>query len=142
MLKRLKNASGDTIVEVLFALAVLSLAFVISYATANRALADSQNAQEHALALEYLDSQMEALFYYSSQPNLVLPTNNFYLQPNSVNGTIQVDPAPGQEPGNGFVYSISVFPDQKLPNTYDATISWPCLGSLGQQCEELSYRVY
>lgn len=142
MLRGLKNTSGDTIVEVLVALAVLSLAFAISYATAGRAITDSQNAQEHTLALEYLDSQIEALRYYASQPNQSLPTSSFYLQPVVSSSTVQVDPAPGKLPGNGFVYSISLSRDQTLSNTYHAIITWPGLGNLGQQSEELSYRVY
>jgi type II secretory pathway pseudopilin PulG len=53
--------SGDTIVEVLIVLAVLSLAFVISYATANRGLLEARNADEHSEALGYIDSQVEEL---------------------------------------------------------------------------------
>lgn len=142
MLKKLKDSTGDTIVEVLIALAVLSLAFVISYATANRALVDSQNAQEHTLALEYLDAQIEALRYYAGQPGQTLPSGAFYLQPDLNNGTIQVDAAPGTEPGNGFSYSISLNRNLTISNTYNAKVTWPGLGNLGQQSEELSYRLY
>ena len=143
MFKLKKHSRGDTIVEVLVALAVLSLAFVISYATANRALTDSQNSQEHTMALEYLDSQLEALRYYAGQSTSAsLPTTSFFLQPNLGNGTVQVEPAPGVEPGNGFSYSLSLIRDSNVQNTYHATITWPGLGSLGRQSEELSYRVY
>ncbi|MGH7234475.1 MAG: PulJ/GspJ family protein [Candidatus Saccharimonadales bacterium] len=142
MLKRIKDSTGDTIVEVLIALAVLSLAFVISYATADRAITDSQNAQEHTLALEYLDAQIEALRYYAGQSSQGLPTSSFFLAPNASNGTVQVDPGSGQEPGNGFSYSVSLTLDQSVQNTYHANVTWPGLGGLGQQSEELSYRVY
>ena len=142
MLKRIKNAHGDTIVEVLVALAVLSLAFALSYATANKALTNTQNSQEHTLALEYLDAQLEALRYYASQPGNSLPNSSFYLVPNPGNGSVQVNAAPGSEPGNGFSYSITLIRDTNLSNTYHATITWPGLGNLGTQSEELSYRVY
>ena len=62
------NKSGDTIVEVLVSLAILSLAFAISYSTASKALIVSQNSQEHSTALGYLDQQMEMLWYIS-QPS-------------------------------------------------------------------------
>ena len=69
---------GDTIVEVLIALAILSLAFVISYSTANSALIDSQNSQEHSMALEYLDTQAELLRYAASQVSQgIIPASEF-----------------------------------------------------------------
>lgn len=69
---------GDTIVEVLIALAILSLAFVISYATASSALIDSQNSQEHSMALEYLDTQAELLRYSASQISQgIIPSSEF-----------------------------------------------------------------
>ncbi len=158
MLKRIRGTSGDTIVEVLISLAVLSMAFVISYATANRALIDTQNAQEHSMALEYLDSQIEALHYYLGQPGQSLPTGSFYMQPNLNNGTVQFSQGVLNEQGNGFVYEVSIsldqnipksldqnIPkclDQNIPNTYHAVVTWPGLGSLPEQCEELSYRIY
>ena len=140
MLKLIKNAHGDTIIEVLVALAVLSLAFALSYGTASRALADTQNSQEHTLALEYLDAQFEALRYYAGHPGVVLPTNSFFLD--LTTGSVQVKPAPGTEPGSGFSYSITLALDTSQTSTYHATITWPGLGNLGPQSEELSYRVY
>lgn len=56
---KLKNSKGDTIVEVMIALAVLGLAFAISYATANHALNVSQNSNEHSKASQILNSQVE-----------------------------------------------------------------------------------
>jgi len=67
LIKKMSN-KGDTIIEVLVALAVLGLAFAISYATSNGALENAQNAQEHSLALEYLDGQFADLRYVSDQP--------------------------------------------------------------------------
>jgi hypothetical protein len=56
---KLKNSKGDTIIEVMIALAVLGLAFAISYATANHALNVSQNSNEHSKASQILNSQVE-----------------------------------------------------------------------------------
>jgi type II secretory pathway pseudopilin PulG len=55
------NKAGDTIVEVMIVLAVLGLSLGISYATANLALNQSQNAQEHSTALGIITSQLELL---------------------------------------------------------------------------------
>ena len=156
MLRRNINSRGDTIVEVMIALAVLSLAFVISYATANRALTDSQNSQEHSTALEYIDGQLEALRYYSQQPGQTLSSTTFafYLKPDTSTRTVQLMPAPDTILGSGFVYSISIWPPNtgdptikclnptRIPNTYIVTVTWPGLGKLGEQCEALSDRIY
>src|ERR1035437_2061628 len=53
--------AGDTIVEVMVVLAVLGLAFVISYATANHGLIQSRKAEEQSQALGIVDSQVELL---------------------------------------------------------------------------------
>ena len=52
---------GDTIVEVMIVLAMLGLALSISYATANRSLMNTRQAQENAEATELLRGQLEAL---------------------------------------------------------------------------------
>ncbi|HXE10132.1 MAG TPA: hypothetical protein VN554_01775, partial [Verrucomicrobiae bacterium] len=52
------DATGDTIIEVLIVLAVLGLSLSISYATANKGLQQSRNAQEHSAALGIIDSQV------------------------------------------------------------------------------------
>ncbi|HET8991430.1 MAG TPA: prepilin-type N-terminal cleavage/methylation domain-containing protein, partial [Candidatus Saccharimonadales bacterium] len=55
------NQAGDTIIEVMIVLAILSMSFGISYATANKSLNGSLNAQEHSAALGILDTQLEDL---------------------------------------------------------------------------------
>lgn len=52
---------GDTIVEVMIVLAILGLSFSVSYATANKGLNQSRNAQEHSEALNILNSQIDQL---------------------------------------------------------------------------------
>ncbi len=149
---KLENG-GDTIIEVLIALAVLSLAFAISYATASRALQVSQNSQEHSLALEYLDAQVEALRYVATQPQQILPIadfihrgipSSFCLVPSlSATSTISLSSTvPCKEPGNGFDYLVEITPDPRLNYIFHFTVTWPGLGSLGPQSEELSYKVY
>jgi prepilin-type N-terminal cleavage/methylation domain-containing protein len=65
MLSRLQSARqsqrGDTIVEVMIALAILGLAFALAFSTASRALGDTQNAEEHTEALQLIDTQIELI---------------------------------------------------------------------------------
>ncbi len=61
-LRRLRqNMAGDTIIEVMIVLAVLGLAISISYATANRSLLNTRQAQENSEATKVLQTQIEQL---------------------------------------------------------------------------------
>jgi Tfp pilus assembly protein PilV len=60
------NQTGDTIVEVLIAIAVSSAVLGSSYAIVNRAVNSSQQANEHSLALKLAEEQLERL---RSAPN-------------------------------------------------------------------------
>ena len=157
------DSRGDTIVEVMISLAVLALAFAISYSTAQATMNNIQNSQEHSTALEYLDTQMEALHYIANQsvpPISLMSRDAFCLQLSNVaGGSVQVQPYdfttanPGQNPRywtgsaskckqsqGSFYYYEAIIPT--TPNNYTVKIWWPGLGNLGVQSEQLSYRVY
>lgn len=59
------NVRGDTIVEVLIAIIVLSTVLVTAYALATRSLKENQQAQEHSQALKIAEGQLEALKAYN-----------------------------------------------------------------------------
>lgn len=147
---KLRSINGDTIVEVMFALAVLALAFTISYATASAALRNAQNSQEHSLALEYIDSQLEELQYFAAQPGsassiVFTTTAPFCLLPTGPSIKVYMIPNSNCEKvGSGFKYNISIQQTSQSPPSYDFNvfISWPGLGTLGKQSEQLSYRIY
>jgi type II secretory pathway pseudopilin PulG len=52
---------GDTIVEVLIVLAILSFAITISYSSATRSLEDARQSEENSYATELAQSQIEAI---------------------------------------------------------------------------------
>lgn len=58
---RRKNQRGDTIVEVLFATAALSLVIVISFMVMNRGVGIAQLAVENTFVRQSMDGQAEAL---------------------------------------------------------------------------------
>jgi type II secretory pathway pseudopilin PulG len=79
-MKRLNNR-GDTIIEVLIVLAVLSFAFAIAMATANKGANDARNAEEQSRALGIEKSQMEYLRLATSK-KIELPDDEvFCLNP-------------------------------------------------------------
>jgi type II secretory pathway pseudopilin PulG len=78
MLGRCKKmtSTGDTIVEVMVVLAILGLAISISFATANRSLLDTSQAEENSQATEYAETQIEDLRYLAPTSSSADPSQN------------------------------------------------------------------
>lgn len=70
-MKIIKNQKGDTIVEVLLAVAALSLVLTASYVLANRSSQGIRQAQERSEALKHTETQLEWLKNYLAQPGAV-----------------------------------------------------------------------
>jgi Tfp pilus assembly protein PilV len=98
------NARGDTIVEVLIAIIVLSTVLVTAYALATRSLKENQQAQEHSQALKIAEGQLEALKAYYDTGNAVSPGVSFCF---ATDGTAVLNSFGSGEP------TVSV-PDPKL----------------------------
>lgn len=80
-MKRL-NQAGDTIIEVLLAVAVVGLTIASAYGIASLALRNSRQAQERGEALKIAESQIEGLRAIaanedSSDDDIVFPTSGF-----------------------------------------------------------------
>jgi prepilin-type N-terminal cleavage/methylation domain-containing protein len=73
MFKRMKNQRGDTIVEVLIALSIISLVLAASYAITNRNVRASQDTQEHTQAQQVVQQQIERLRASSASGSLGVP---------------------------------------------------------------------
>lgn len=154
--KRL-DAAGDTIIEVLVVLAVLGLSLSISYATANKGLQQSRNAQEHSSALGIIDSQVELLrSAFAKKAQSSLPAAPFCLAPPT--GAQLVNPT---TLGAGFnenlandnlttvtypvpctqssLYNISIV--SRGGGIFDFRVRWFGTGDLGRQQEELTYKI-
>lgn len=71
-----KNFRGDTIVEVLVAMAVAGSVLAITYSTMNRNLLLTRVAQERSEAAKWAQGQVEAL-KARSDSNLSIPTTGF-----------------------------------------------------------------
>lgn len=56
-----RHVKGDTIIEVLIAIAIVSLTLGSAYAVASRTMRNAQQAQEHTEALKLLEGQLERL---------------------------------------------------------------------------------
>ncbi len=148
-----RNQRGDTIVEVLIVLAVLSLSFSISYATANKGLNKAQNAQEHSQALGYLNSQVELVRnVIAKQNNAVFTSSPFCINesiaPASPSAVVIIDPAhfPTEcKKHNDGRYQVSVNYKQDLANPANNyflfSVNWAGLGDFGNQKEDFTYKM-
>lgn len=82
-----RDQTGDTIIEVMIVLAVLGMAIGVSYATANRSLLDTRQAQENSQATELVQSQVEQLRTQTSNTdshsaNYIYNTNPMFCMNN------------------------------------------------------------
>lgn len=69
------SQKGDTIVEVLIAMAIAALVLGSSYAVANRSMANTRQAQEHSEATEIANEQVEAIATLSAAGNTDMSNN-------------------------------------------------------------------
>lgn len=145
MLKRYQmNSRGDTIVEVMIALSLLAFALTTSYSTVTRSLQTARNAQEHSEALQFLDSQVELARADAADTTLYSSFGNFCMTPAATRVAI-IDPActTGVE---GFYKMRNTYtPSTAFGITQDIftfTVTWPGAGQLGQQYEEISYKIH
>jgi prepilin-type N-terminal cleavage/methylation domain-containing protein len=68
MLNLVKNQSGDTIVEVLIAIVVVSMVLVAAYVTTTRSVNGIQDTEEHSEALQLAQTQLEFLHNATALP--------------------------------------------------------------------------
>jgi len=97
-IKRLQN-TGDTIVEVLIALAVISLILAISYATSIRNVRSLQDAQERAQALQLAQGQIEYI-RAAQNPNDQVPQITAAQQCFNSDGKPVAASTPPTQPGD------------------------------------------
>jgi type II secretory pathway pseudopilin PulG len=131
------NASGDTIVEVLVVLAILGLAISIAFATANRGLLDTNEAEENTQASNDVQTQLESLRYlapdgttdrsaanYNSLSNIFAQTNTFCIT--SPTASSPITTASGTNCNFGPIpYTLKIF----NCDAYTGTDTAPCSGT-------------
>ena len=143
MLKRLTQ-TGDTIVEVLLAIAIVSAVLGGAYASTSGSLSGSRRSQERGEAVKLLQGQLERLNEAAHSPtvNLLTAPNPFCL---IVSGGVLTPVAatnPGCQQGVGSRYRLSI---QRAGNVYTATAQWDRVGgggTSGQDQVVMIYRIY
>lgn len=79
--RSIRNQTGDTIVEVLIAIAIISSVVSTAYATMNSSVKSNQESQEHASALKVAESQLELFKGWLAASNtLPVGVNSFCMK--------------------------------------------------------------
>ena len=94
LIKRL-NKTGDTIVEVLIAIAVISLVLGAGYVAANRSSTNIEVAEEHQIATTVAQTQLELLNNDTSLAGI----------PNESNNTVVACYPPGSQVLSAYIKS-------------------------------------
>lgn len=138
---------GDTIVEVLISIAVISMVLGGAFVTSNKSLQNTRDAGERSNALKLAESQVEQIKYLSAnQPDVLFGTSvpasyclvsnvaysssNAVCKVNSGGSPTTVEPA----------YSLTV---TRAGNTFTVRTSWQgTSGNISANVAELRYRAY
>lgn len=145
---RLKSFSerGDTIVEVLIAIAVISLILGGAYVTTNRSLQATRAAQERSTALKLAESQVERIKgLAASNPDLVFngPTP-FCISAATDQPVAASDDAcrvneAGVATDDEPVFHITI---DRLVNDFTVTETWFNVSGRNTDSLQLRYRLY
>lgn len=134
-MRKLKQA-GDTIVEVLVALAVSSLVMGSAIASANQSLRGSQRAQERSEAQKIAEAQLEQLRYKGYKGVGVATSFHF----NSV--WVQTS-GPGSISGVGIPYTVDITRSSPTDHNFTINVTWsPSGGSGSNDVVTIKYAVY
>lgn len=144
--------TGDTIIEVLICLTIITAVMATSLVTASGHANTVRRSQERGEALFLVQGQIEFLRSYVVSPTFVYPTGGFCLA--NTAGTITKVPVtvayndPGYPAdcavGDDSRYKIDITPSvpPDAPGKYVIRAQWDGVGNVSLQNVSISYKVY
>jgi type II secretory pathway pseudopilin PulG len=144
--RRILDAKGDTIVEVLIAIAVVSSVLGGAFATANRSLLATRQSQERAEAMKYLEGQVESLKAAIGDDTKIdgvfTTTGDFCFSDAIAIVTAAASCRRGTD--NRYQLAINRTPHPTAPNgsIFTATAAWAKIGGGSQEAITIVYRAY
>ncbi len=131
------NQRGDTIVEVLISIAVVSLILSTAYALANRSSQAVRQSQERSEALQFSESQFEKLrAYLSSSKDAKWEADDLCIKDDGTKASIS--DAGLCSKGTDGRYSVKV---TKNGDVYTSTSTWPRVNGNGDDVIKISYSI-
>lgn len=150
-MKRL-GQRGDTIVEVLICIAVVSLILAGAYVTTQRSSVGVRDSQEHAEALKLVESQLEQVRSNATSTGDVFSSTTPFCMVNvaPVSATQQPNAAKCIEDSAGNAttgepaYHLSITRSSSINSSslFTITASWDSVTGSGQAKESMVYRLY
>lgn len=160
MLRRSEN--GDTILEVLLSVAVLSLILSTTFALANRSTQANRQAAERGEASRIAQSQMEKLKLYLSVPQASIPPQNtFFCINDTADQYIDLGSGAPIDPNGDVAFTGSAYVNAQLNNrcqegennlyykiirregdTYTVYVRWPAVTGNGVDQASFVHRTY
>jgi type II secretory pathway pseudopilin PulG len=132
------NEIGDTIVEVMLAIAVVSAVLGGAFVSSNKSLQGARQSQERGEAMKLLEGQLERMKQLSGSTG-----SNLFTQsaPFCVNDTpaIRLASDAACRQGTDGRYALSI---TRNANTFTALATWDRIGGGGQDRVQLIYRIY
>jgi prepilin-type N-terminal cleavage/methylation domain-containing protein len=138
---------GDTLVEVLIAIAVISSVLAGAYVVTNKSLTSSRDAQERGNALKLSEGQLERVkTVVTTNPDAIFgltAPNPFCI--NSANTPVAISNSACQVNALGVAtsgqpqYRLSI---QRSGNVFTLTTIWDNVRGTGTSKVELSYKAY
>lgn len=161
----IKKQAGDTLVEVLISIAIVSVVITGAYALASRSLRQGITASEHGQALKLAESQLESLkfrqqhsaeadflsTFATTDPNFCLDTSasdpsdsSWQPKPNSNPLTLATTGSPPPysavcASSSKYFMNINVRSSASNPPSYLITVRWNAIGG-GTSQTQLYYR--
>lgn len=156
--KRPLNQRGDTIVEVLISIAIVSMILGGAYVMTNRSLQATRGAQERSNALKVVEAQLEMLKSVAGGANTVNvmgpnPPASFCIVPTTLAVSSALEENNCKFDALGNVYTGNTQPAYKVSISrtsiaggegYTFTIknTWDSLITKGTEQTTMSYRIY
>ena len=136
----MRSEQGDTIVEVLVAIAVVSLILVGAYVSTRQSLTTVQDTQEHSEALQLAQTQIELLHSKHSAP----ATGGCFYQDGSGHNPGDPDCTVDATGAKGDKYTVAVTSGTAAGGltTYTIQVSWDSLTHSGHDNVTLYYQDY
>lgn len=146
------NQSGDTIVEVLISLAVISSVLVGAFIVSQKSTQAVQSSQEHAEMTQILQGQIELVranaLTQSNDSAGVFGSGSTYFCVNSAQAIVTM-PSLGSPDGSGYETGCKDIQGRyNVAVTYNSTSkvftfigTWDRIGG-GSNQEQMSYRIY
>lgn len=143
---------GDTIVEVLIAIAVVSLVLGGAYVTTNKSLQGTRAAAERGNAIKLSESQLEQLKAMLANTTnaaaIAGKTSDFcitqsagvYALPNAGTSACRLDLSGVTKPTGEPAFNVAIH--KESANVFRVTSRWNSILQNGQDNVQLMYRVY